>query len=173
MASLRAGGIACEVEAGGDADYHPGRCARLVRGGVTFATVGEVHPDVRERFYLPKRAVMAEINLQTLLTYFRPMGAMKPLPRFTAVERDLALVMDESVAVGPPMAAMRKAAGKLLESMEMFDVYRGAQVAAGKKGVAFLLTFRAPDRTLTDEEVGSAMNKILKALEELRAQIRS
>ena len=159
-AILRAGGIACEVEAGGDAYYHPGRCARLVRGGVTFATVGEVHPDVRERFDLPKRAVMAEINLQTLLTYFRPMGEMKPLPRFPAVERDLALVMDESVAVGPLMADMRKAAGKLLESMEMFDVYRGAQVAAGKKSVAFSLTFRAPDRTLTDEEVQAAMDKV-------------
>lgn len=159
-AILRAGGIACEVEAGGDAYYHPGRCARLVRGGVNFATVGEVHPDVRERFDLPKRAVMAEINLQTLLTYFRPMGEMKPLPRFPAVERDLALVMDESVAVGPLMADMRKAAGKLLESMEMFDVYRGAQVAAGKKSVAFSLTFRAPDRTLTDEEVQAAMDKV-------------
>ena len=71
------------------------------------------------------------------------MGEMKPLPRFPAVERDLALVMDEGVAVGPLMADMRKAAGKLLESMELFDVYRGAQVAAGNKSVAFSLTFRA------------------------------
>ena len=66
------------------------------RGGVTFAVVGEVHPDVRERFDMPRRAVMAEINLQTLLTYFRPMGEMKPLPRFPAVQRDLALLLNTS-----------------------------------------------------------------------------
>ena len=165
-AILRAGGIACEVEAGGDAYYHPGRCARLTRGGVTFAVVGEVHPDVRERFDMPRRAVMAEINLQTLLTYFRPMGEMKPLPRFPAVQRDLALVMEEGVAVGPLMADMRRAAGKLLESMELFDVYRGAQVAAGHKSVAFSLTFRASDRTLTDEEVQAAMDKVTRVCAE-------
>ena len=73
-AILRAAGVTCEVVPGGDAYYHPGRCARLVRGDVTFAAVGEVHPDVRERFDMPKRAVMAEINLQTLLEAFRPMG---------------------------------------------------------------------------------------------------
>lgn len=143
-----------------------GRCARLTRGGVTFAVVGEVHPDVRERFDMPKRAVMAEINLQTLLEAFRPMGEMKPLPRFPAVQRDLALVMEEGVAVGPLMADMRRAAGKLLESMELFDVYRGAQVAAGNKSVAFSLTFRASDRTLTDEEVQAAMDKVTRVCAE-------
>ena len=161
-AILRAAGVTCEVVPGGDAYYHPGRCARLVRGDVTFAAVGEVHPDVRERFDMPRRAVMAEINLQTLLEAFRPMGEMKPLPRFPAVARDLALVMDEAVAVGPLMAAMRKAAGRLLESIELFDVYRGAQVGPGKKSVAFSLTFRASDRTLTDEEVQSAMEKVMR-----------
>ena len=119
------------------------------------------------------RAVMAEINLQTLLTYFRPMGEMKPLPRFPAVERDLALVMDESVAVGPLMADMRKAAGKLLESMEMFDVYRGAQVAAGKKSVAFNLTLRSDDRSLTAQEADEDVKSILETLKaELNAVLR-
>ncbi len=159
-AILRTCGIACEVEAGGDVYYHPGRCARLKRGGVVFAQLGEVHPAVRERFDMPKRAVVAEMNLQTLLTYARPMGEMKPLPRFPATQRDLALVMDEAVAVGPLMTAMRKAAGSLLESIEMFDVYRGIQVGLGKKSIAFSLTFRAADRTLTNEEVQKAMEKV-------------
>ena len=88
------------------------------------------------------------------------MGEMKPLPRFPAMARDLALVMDEGVAVGPLMGDMRKAAGKLLESIQMFDVYRGVQVGVNKKSVAFSLTFRAPDRTLTDEEVQKAMDKV-------------
>ena len=159
-AILRACGITCEVEPGADIYYHPGRCARLTRGGVVFAKLGEVHPDVRERFDLPKRAVVAELNLQTLLTYAKPMGEMKPLPRFPAMQRDLALVMEESVAAGPLMAAMRKAAGNLLESIEMFDVYRGIQVGLGKKSIAFSLTFRAADRTLTNEEVQKAMDKV-------------
>lgn len=159
-AILRACGITCEVEAGADVYYHPGRCAKLVRGGVVFAQLGEVHPTVRERFDLPKRAVVAELNLQTLLTYAKPMGEMKPLPRFPAMQRDLALVMEESVAAGPLMTAMRKAAGNLLESIEMFDVYRGIQVGLGKKSIAFSLTFRAADRTLTNEEVQKAMDKV-------------
>ena len=69
--------------------------------------------------------------------------------------------------------AIKAAAGKILEKVELFDVYKGSQIAAGKKSVAFNITMRASDRTLTDEEVGGAMNKILKALEELGAQIRS
>ncbi len=161
-AILRMCGITCEVEAGGDCYYHPGRKALLTRGGTLFAQLGEVHPAVRENFDMPKRAVVAELNLQTLLTYAKPMGEMKPLPRFPAMQRDLALVMEERVNVGPLMADMRKAAGKLLESIQMFDVYRGAQIGAGNKSVAFSLIFRAPDRTLTDDEVAKAMDKVRK-----------
>ena len=159
-------GIACEVEPGGDVYYHPGRVAKLTRGRTVFATVGEIHPDVAERFEMPKRAIVAEVDLQNLLNFFKPMGEMKPLPRFPAMVRDLALVMDEKVAVGPLMASMRKAAGNLLESIEMFDVYRGVQLGLGKKSVAFSLTFRATDRTLTDDEVQKAMTKVLNTCEE-------
>ena len=165
-AVLRAFGIQCEVEAGGEVYHHPGRCARLIRGRDVFAVIGEVHPTVRENFDMPKRAVIAEVNLQQLLEMGKPMGEMKPLPRFPAMQRDLALVMDESVSVGPLMADMRKAAGKLLESIEMFDVYRGVQLGEGKKSVAFSLTFRASDRTLTDEEVTKAMDKVRKVCDE-------
>ena len=165
-AILRMCGITCEVEAGADCYYHPGRCARLTRGGEEFARLGEVHPTVREKFDMPKRAVVAELNLQTLLTYAKPMGEMKPLPRFPAMQRDLALVMAETVAVGPLMSDMRKAAGKLLESIEMFDVYRGVQIGEGNKSIAFSLTFRAADRTLTAEEVQKAMDKVQKVCAE-------
>ena len=159
-AILRMSGVTCEVEAGGDCYYHPGRVARLVRGNVVLAQVGEIHPAVRERYGMSKRAVVAEVNLQTLLASFMPMGEMKPLPRFPAMQRDLALVMEEAVAVGPLMSAMKKAAGNLLESIQMFDVYRGIQVGLGKKSIAFSLTFRAADRTLTNEEVQKAMDKV-------------
>lgn len=165
-AVLRSQGIACEVTAGADGYYHPGRCARLSRGGVVFAQVGEVHPAVRERFDMPRRAVMAELNMQLLLDYAKPMGEMKPLPRFPAVSRDLALVMEESVCVGPLMSDMRKAGGNLLESIELFDVYRGLQVGPGRKSAAFSLSFRASDRTLTEADVQKAMDKVQKVCAE-------
>jgi phenylalanyl-tRNA synthetase beta chain len=165
-ALLNAYGIRCEVEAGGEVYHHPGRCAKLVRGPQVFAVIGEVHPTVRENFDMPKRAVIAEVNLQQLLEMGKPMGEMKPLPRFPAMTRDLALVMKDSVLVGPLMADMRKAAGNLLENIEMFDVYRGAQIGEGNKSVAFSLTFRASDRTLTDEEVQKAVDKVMKVCAE-------
>jgi len=156
-------GIAYTVEAGADAYYHPGRCATLRMGDIVLVAVGEVHPAVREAFDMPHRAVMAEINLDLVLKHSVPMGPLKPLPRFPSVARDLALVMDETVAVGPLMAAMQKAGGKLLESIAMFDVYRSAQLGADKKSVAFSLAFRASDRTLTEPEVAKAMEKIQRS----------
>jgi phenylalanyl-tRNA synthetase beta chain len=122
---------------------------------------------VRDAFDLPRRAVLAELNLQAVLEHATPMGELSPLPRFPSVARDLALVMDESVAVGPLLAAMRRAGGQLLESIEMFDVYRGAQVGEGKKSVAFSLIFRAPDRTLTEPEIARAMEKVQRSCERL------
>ena len=92
-------------------------------------------------------------------------GAVKALPRVPAVSRDLALVMDESVEVGPLMAAIRKAAGKLIEDVKLFDIYRGAQLGENKKSVAFALSFRAADRTLADTDISGAMNKILAVCE--------
>ena len=136
-----------------------------------FAVVGEGHPDVGDRFGMPKRAVIAEMNLQTLLDAYEPMGEVKPMPRFPAVERDLALVLEESVRVGPLMADMRKAAGNLLEHIQLFDVYRGAQVGPGKKSVAFSLTFRASDRTLTEPDVQKAMEKVVRACAHLHGAV--
>lgn len=165
-AFLYAAGIRCEVETGADAYYHPGRSAKLTAGGIVFAQLGEVHPAVREAFDLPHRAVLSEINLQAVLENAVPMGELSPLPRFPSVARDLALAMDEAVAVGPLMAAMRRAGGNLLETIDMFDVYRGAQVGEGKKSVAFSLLFRATDRTLTEPEITKAMDKVLRSCAE-------
>ena len=90
---------------------------------------------------------------------------MKPLPKFPAVTRDIAVVVDESVGAGTMMDTIRKAA-KNLEDVRLFDIYRGEKLGADKKSVAYALSFRAADRTLTDEEIASAINKILKALSE-------
>ncbi len=164
---LKAEGVRYEIVPGADAYYHPGRSARLMSGDTVYAKLGEVHPDVREAFELPRRALLAEVDLDAIRQNASPMGEIKPLPRFPAVSRDLALVMDEGVAVGPLMQAMRKAGGNLLESIKLFDVYRGQQVGEGKKSAAFSLVFRAPDRTLTDEEIQKAMTKVQKVCAEL------
>ena len=98
---------------------------------------------------------------------------MKVLPKFPAVTRDLALVVDEAVGVGPLMETIRSAAGKTLETISLFDVYRGLQLGQDKKSVAFALSFRAADRTLTDADINHAMERILSACEgEYKAEIR-
>ncbi len=90
---------------------------------------------------------------------------VKSLPKFPAVSRDIALVVEESVGAGPMMEAIEKAGGKTLESVKLFDIYRGAQLGENRKSVAFAITFRAGDRTLTDSEINASMEKILKACE--------
>ena len=162
---LGAFGVKPSVTSGGDCYYHPGRKAIMTVGDTVIAQLGEIHPDVAEKFDIEKRVYVAEIKLHLIPGMAQEIGAVKALPRFPAVSRDLALVMDESVEVGPLMAAIRKAAGKLIEDVKLFDIYRGAQLGENKKSVAFALSFRAADRTLADTDISGAMNKILAVCE--------
>ena len=171
---LRHRGIAFDIVPGGESYHHPGRCARLMQGETVLCALGEVHPAVRENFDMPARALVAEINLETIAALSQPMGAVKPMPRYPAVSRDLSLVMAESTSVGPLMADMAKAAGAILEDVKLFDVYRSAALGADMKSVAFAFVFRGTDRTLTEQEITAAMDKILKvAAEKYNAVIRS
>ncbi len=174
QAVLAGHNIKAQVVPGGENYHHPGRCARLVAEGQILAVLGEVHPDVREAFDMPGRALLAEVDLAHLKALAQPAGEVKPLPRYPAVSRDLALVMAGSQPVGPVMEAMEKAAGVLMEECRMFDVYRGAQLGENKKSVAFSLSFRSNDHTLTENEIASAMDKVLKACaKEFDAVIRA
>jgi len=159
-------GIDAVVEAGGDNYLHPGRKAVLKAGDQVVCTLGEVHPDVRERFEMPARAYLAELNLTLLAELVKPMGAVKPMPRYPAVTRDLALVMAEDTQVGPLLRDMAAAAGKILEDARMFDVYRSPLLGADKKSVAFSFTLRGADRTLTEAEVAKAMDNVRRVAEE-------
>ena len=171
---LRHRGIAFDIVPGGESYHHPGRCARLMQGETVLCTLGEVHPAVRENFDMPARALVAEINLETIAALSQPMGAVKPMPRYPAVSRDLSLVMAESTSVDPLMADMAKAAGAILEDVKLFDVDRSAALGADMKSVAFAFVFRGADRTLTEQEITAAMDKILKvAAEKYNAVIRS
>lgn len=158
-----------------DAPYlHPGRRAALVNGETVLAELGEVHPDVAENYDLPQRAYIAHIDMDSLFSLAQPMGHVRPIARFPLVSRDLALVMPDKQPVGPVMDAMKAACGKMLESIALFDVFRGSQVGEGFKSVAFSLSFRAEDHTLTDDEIVALMNKVLKVCkEQFGAEIRA
>ena len=134
---------------------------------------GEVHPDVAADYNIDTRTYVAEIDLQTLFAIETPRVIYKALPRFPAVERDLALLCNADMPVAEIEKIIRKAGGKILDTVELFDVYQGAQIEAGKKSVAYSLKFRSPDRTLSDEDIDPALNKIFEKLRENDCILRS
>ena len=136
-------------------------------------TIGEVHPDVAAAYDLDVRVYIAELDLAALFAVETPRVLYKPLPRFPAVERDLALLCDEEMPVADIEKLITAAGGKLLESAELFDVYRGAQILTGKKSVAYSLCFRGADRTLSDEDIDPIMEKIFARLEENGCVLRT
>lgn len=156
-----------------DPTFHPGRCAVLSKDGEEFGIIGEVHPLVCANYGINTRVYVGKLKLRKLFTMMDTQRSYVPMPKFPASTRDLALLCDDALPVMTMEKAIKAAAGKILEKIELFDVYKGSQIAQGKKSVAFNISMRASDRTLTDEEVNGAMSKILKALEELGAQIRS
>lgn len=171
LASL---GIETTVEARGESYLHPGRKAVLMAGDERVCCLGEVHPAVREEFDMTARAYIAELDMAQLARLRKPMGAVKPMPRYPAVTRDLSLVMSEDTHVGPLLADMAKAAGPILEDAKMFDVYRSAALGENMKSVAFSFILRGADRTLTEAEVAKAMEKVQKiAAEKYNAVIRA
>ncbi len=156
------------------ATFHPGRVAAVRVGDVELGVMGEVHPVVREQFDLPERPVaLAEFNLETLLAQVRDVRPMRPIYRFPAVSQDIAVIVDEDVPAQQVQDTIAKAGGKLLVGVELFDLYRGEQIPAGKKSLAYALTFQAPDRTLTDKEVSKVHNRIVRSLQRaLGAELR-
>ncbi len=144
--------------------FHPGRCAAVILEGRQLGYLGELHPTVAAYLKVEGRLVAFEIDVEPVLAGARIPRA-QPLPRFPAVERDLAVVVEEHVAAGSLLAAIKESAGDLLESARAFDEYHGSQVPEGHKSIAFTLTFRSPERTLTDAEVDKVMTEIRSALE--------
>ncbi|MBQ4332878.1 MAG: phenylalanine--tRNA ligase subunit beta [Clostridia bacterium] len=163
---LSAFGAEVDYLASSEPYLHPGRQAAAICGESALATFGEVHPDVAADYDMPTRVYLAEVDLAALFAIQQPRVLYKALPRFPAVERDLALLCDASTPVASIEKIIRKAGGKTLESVELFDVYQGNQIEAGKKSVAFSLKFRVPDRTLSDEDIDPVLNKIFAKLKE-------
>ena len=145
----------------------------MIAGGEQIGTVGEVHPDTAQKYGLDIRVYLAEIRLDRLYAIVEPALLYRPLPRFPAVERDVALLCDDELPVGEIAHAIRSSGGKHLESVNLFDVYRGEQITEGKKSVAFSLLFRSADGTLTDGEVDAILQKIFRNLKEKGCILRS
>jgi len=155
--------------------FHPVRAAALILGGKEVGVLGEVHPLVREAFDLPAQPVcLAEFDLEALLEPFGGARHFEPIPRFPAVTRDLALVVDEGLPAQEVLDAIVEAGGELLRRVEFFDLYRGEPIPPGKKSLAYSLTYQAQDRTLTDEEAAEAHERIVRHLaEKLGAKLRA
>ena len=152
---------------------HPGRSAIMSVAGNCIATFGEVHPKVAESYGIDGKVFIAEVKVDVLYGLEKSKTIYKPLPKFPAVERDLALVCDAETPVGTLEAAIREGAGKLCEEIKLFDVYQGSQIAEGKKSVAFSVTLRSAESTLTDEVIDRAVNKMIKKLDAVGATLRS
>jgi phenylalanyl-tRNA synthetase beta chain len=156
--------------------YYPGRVARLVIDGEHIGVLGELYPAVIEAYDLPadRPVLVADLDLDTLLTKANPTFRIEMLSRFPAVQQDIALVLDESTPADEVERQIRQSGGPLLKEVRLFDVYRGESLPAHKKSLAYRLTFQAPDKTLTDKIVAGQQARIVKQLEKtLGATLRS
>lgn len=153
--------------------FHPGRCAKVSAGGKTLGVIGEIHPSVMRKFGIETPVYVGELDFENTFLNSKTDIKFKELPKYPAVTRDIAMLVDKSVPVADIEAVIVKASGKTLESLALFDVYEGAQIPEGKKSVAYSAVYRALDRSLTGEEVQKVFDKVVRNLEgQLGAQLR-
>ena len=148
------------------AAFHPGRCAAVWSGDTRLGTLGQIHPDVCAAYGLDGTTYCAEIDVVLLHDLEGAEPVYTPLPRFPAITRDIAVVCDVSVPVGELTECIRKAEKNVLRGVKLFDVYTGVGIPEGKKSVAFSLTLRSDDGTLTDDHAEEAVRAVLDALRE-------
>ena len=149
-----------------NATFHPGRCARLVAAdGEMLGIFGQLHPITAQNYGFTTPVYAAELDFDAIFEHCDTVIEYKPLPKFPASTRDFSFVCDEELEVGKLSALIARAGGKLVENVELFDIYRGTQLGEGKKSVSFRVTLRASDRTLTVEEADKVSSKILSSLE--------
>lgn len=152
---------------------HPGRTAEVFLNGLSVGFVGQLHPAVQKDLDLRETYVF-ELDLQTLLTTDVQEVQYEPIPRFPSISRDIALVVEKAVSAGDIQRVIEEAGGKLLKDVTVFDLYEGEKMEPGKKSVAFSLRYFDPERTLTDEDVTKAHDRVLQAVEKaFGASLRS
>ena len=163
-----------ECEPSNDIPYlHPGRQARIQKGKLDLGFIGQIYPEVGDNYNLKTEAYVAVLNMEVITMLANFDRKYEGIAKFPASTRDLSMVMDKGLFVGQIEHVIKKNAGKILESCELFDVYEGEQVGAGKKSVAFSLIFRAKDRNLESAEVDKAVEKVLDALRQMGIELRA
>ncbi|MDR1564674.1 MAG: phenylalanine--tRNA ligase subunit beta [Oscillospiraceae bacterium] len=163
-----------DVEAFADSNaYHPGRCAKLSLNGAEIGILGEIHPLVTQNYDLDIKLYAAELDLPAIFAAAASEKQYKPLPKYPAVTRDLAIICKAETPVIQLEKIIKSSAGKLLENVTLFDVYQGKQIEEGKKSVAYSITLRSSEASLTAEEAQAVVNKIIKALGKVEAELRA
>ncbi|MCQ5130578.1 phenylalanine--tRNA ligase subunit beta [Butyricicoccus faecihominis] len=157
-------GLSFETESE-NPSYHPGRCARVMAGDQRLGVFGTVHPTVCKTYGLSGEVLAAELHMDVLFAVMDPTRLYHALPKFPASTRDIAVIVNDAVPAASLQKAIEQAAGSILESVSLFDVYKGENIPEGKKSLAYSMSLRAPDRTLTDEECDKAMRDAIAALE--------
>ena len=167
LKDLRAKDVRFEGPTGApsDASYHPGRCATVWSGSNCVGIFGQIHPLVARNYGVDAELYCAELSLEALEQAKGPDPEYVPLPKFPSVDRDIAVVCDKAITVGDLEACIRRGAKGLLKHVALFDIYTGAGIPEGKKSVAFSLTLRSDDRSLTSEEADQDVKSILETLE--------
>ncbi len=152
---------------------HPGRQAQVLVNKKETAFIGEVHPVVSKNYGINARVYVGCVDISGLYGSANPLKKFKEIPKYPAVTRDLSLLMKSEIPAGDVKAVIRKCGGRLLESLELFDVYQGERIEAGFKSLAYSLGFRASDHTLTDDEISPVMDKIIAKLREKDIDLRA
>ncbi len=151
---------------------HPGRQANVIYDGKVVGYLGELHPQVADNYSIKDRVYVAVIDMPEVVALADFGRKYEGIAKFPAVSRDVSMVMKKNILVGEVEKVFEAKGGQYLESYELFDLYEGAQIATGYKSVAYSLTFRAKDKTLEETDYAPAMEKILKALEEMGIELR-
>jgi phenylalanyl-tRNA synthetase beta chain len=165
-------GVDVFVRNGEAAPWHPGRCAEIGLGEEVLGHAGELHPRVCSALDLPPRTCAAEIDLEPLLARATRVVQAPEISAYPVAKEDVALIVDDAVPAGSVAATLLEGAGELCESVRLFDVFTGAQIGAGRTSLAFALRFRAPDRTLTEEETGAARESAVALAVERHGAVR-
>ena len=151
---------------------HPGRQAKIIYDGVEIGFLGELHPQAAKNYEIGTRAYVAVLDMPSIVPMCSFDYKYKGVAKFPAVSRDLSMVVPKEIMVGDIEKMIETRGGKLLESLQLFDVYEGNQIDRGFKSVAYSVTFRAPDRTLSEDDITGVMKKILNGLESMGIVLR-
>lgn len=143
---------------------HPGRTAELLINNKRVGCLGEIHPEVLDKYDIPVRVYIAELNFEEIIRQSTLEVSYRPLPKYPSVERDIAVVVSEEITAGQVEEIIRNKGGKLIEEVKLFDIYRGSQIQEGYKSMAYSIVYRSDEKTLEEEDISKVHNKIVNSL---------